>query len=193
MAYVASDVYENGIASEIFSGNVYIALASGERDKDDASFLKKILAISELRNGRGSNNDSSEGKDVAPAELNNVGDFNDKILSLLSISYNRTKSVEGDEKFSYCEINDGDNHNASKIATSFAIIKFSGNEEELTAYQVDNGGGEPSSIKFKGPTLTNNNKDQHKVLIVGNLTSNPTINEDSNFMFGGAKITFTEA
>ena len=114
-------------------------------------------------------------------------------MSLLSISYNRTKSVEGDEKFSYCEINDGDNHNASKIATSFAIIKFSGNEEELTAYQVDNGGGELSSIKFKGPTLTNNNKDQHKVLIVGNLTSNPTINEDSNFMLGGAKITFTEA
>ena len=37
------------------------------------------------------------------------------------------------------------------------------------------------------------NLEQHEVLIIGNLTSNPTINEDSNFMFGGAKITFIEA
>lgn len=198
MAYVASDVYENGIKNEILSGNVYIALTNGDKgSKTDDVFLKNVLAVSELRSGRGQNNDTSEltSGNINEATTNNIGSFANKVLNLLSISYNRTKSVEGDmENFSYCNVNGEDNTSAPRTATNFAIIKYEGNAAELTAYQVDDGiGGTTSSIIFKGPSINSNNISKHKVLIVGDLTSQPTINEDSNFMFGGARITFSEA
>lgn len=200
MAYVANDVYANGIMNEILSGsgNVYIALTNGDKgNKADDVFLKSVLAVSELRSGSGSINDTSEltNENINEAEKNNVGSFANKVLNLLSISYNRTKSVEGDmENFPYCNVNEEDGTSASRTATNFAIIKYEGNAAELTAYQVDDGiGGDTSSIIFKGPSISSSNKLKHKVLIVGDLTSQPTINEDSNFMFGGARITFSEA
>ena len=198
MAYVANDVYANGIINEILSGNVYIALTNGDKgNKTDDVFLKSVLAVSELRSGSGSNNDTSEltSGNISDAATNNVGSFANKVLNLLSISYNRTKSVEGDtENFPYCNVNGDDGTSASRTATNFAIIKYEGNAAELTAYQVDDGiGGATSSIIFKGPSISSSNILKHKVLIVGDLTSQPTINEDSNFMFGGARITFSEA
>lgn len=198
MAYVASDVYENGIKNEILSGNVYIALTNGDKgSKTDDVFLKNVLAVSELRSGSGQNNDTSEltSGNINEAATNNIGSFANKVLNLLSISYNRTKSVEGDtENFPYCNVNGDDSTSASRTATNFAIIKYEGNAAELTAYQVDDGiGGSTSSIIFKGPSINSSNISKHKVLIVGDLTSQPTINEDSNFMFGGARITFSEA
>lgn len=198
MAYVASDVYENGIKNEILSGNVYIALTNGDKgSKTDDVFLKNVLAVSELRSGSGQNNDTSEltSGNINDATTNNIGSFANKVLNLLSISYNRTKSVEGDtENFSHCNVNGEDSTAANRTATNFAIIKYEGNAAQLTAYQVDDGiGGATSSIIFKGPSINSNNISKHKVLIVGDLTSQPTINEDSNFMFGGARITFSEA
>ena len=197
MAYVASDVYGNGINNEILNGEakIYIALTSGDRTSspDDASFLKKILAVSELRSGSGSTNDSTEGVNGAPETVNNVGNFSDKILSLLSVSYNRTKSVEGDAaNFGLCDVNNSGVSDPSKVATNFAIIKYTGEVKPLVAYQVDNGNS-TDNIVFSGPSINSEDASNHKVLIVGSLTSNPTINKDSNFMFGGAKITFTEA
>lgn len=198
MAYVASDVYKNGIENEILSGNVYIALTNGDKgSKTDDVFLKNVLAISELRSGGGQNNDTSEltSGNINEATTNNIGSFANKVLNLLSISYNRTKSVEGDtENFPYCNVNGEDSAAASRTATNFAIVKYEGSSAELTAYQVDDGiGGATSSIIFKGPSISSSNISKHKVLIVGDLTSQPTINEDSNFMFGGARITFSEA
>lgn len=201
MAYVANEVYANGILNEILSdsGKIYIALTNGDKgDKTDAVFLKNVLAVSELRSGNGEKNDTTEltNENISTADTNNVGSFSNKILNLLSVSYNRTKSVEGDiENFSYCNVNDeSEGTTASRVATNFAIIKYEGNAANLTAYQVDdNVGGGTHSIIFKGPTISSNNISKHKVLIVGDLTSNPTINEDSNFMFGGARITFSEA
>lgn len=194
MAYVASDVYENGIANEIFGENkIYIALASGDRlpTETDSDFLKKVLAVSEIRVGKGTENDTTEQQENPSDGFNNVGEFGNKVLSLLSVAYNRTKSVEGDDNFSYCNINDSSVENKERNASYFAIIKFTGDITNLTAYQVDEGAGGLTDIKFKGPTITSD--EEHKVLIVGNLTSSPIINQDSNFMFGGAKITFTEA
>lgn len=198
MAYVANNVYANGINNEILAGNIYIALTNGDKgDKTDEVFLKNILAVSEIRSGSGSNNDTSEITDdnITNVETNNVGSFANKVLNLLSISYNRTKSVEGDiENFPYCSVNEEDGTSVSRMATHFAIIKYNGSIKELTAYQVDDSvNGNTHSIKFKGPEINSTNKSQHEVLIVGNLTSTPTINEDSNFMFGGARITFSEA
>ena len=198
MAYVANEVYANGIINEILNGNVYIALTNGDKgSKTDDVFLKSVLAVSEIRSGSGTNNDTSEltSGNINSATTNNVGTFSNKVLNLLSVSYNRTKSVEGDtENFPYCNVNGEDNTSASRTATNFAIIKYEGNAAELTAYQVDDGiGGATSSIIFKGPSISNSNISKHKVLIVGDLTSQPTINEDSNFMFGGARITFSEA
>lgn len=201
MAYVANDVYANGILNEILdeNGKVYIALTNGDKgDKTDAVFLKNVLAVSELRSGNGGKNDTTEltNDNISTAETNNVGSFSNKILNLLSVSYNRTKSVEGDtENFPYCNVNDeSTGTTASRMATHFAIIKYEGNAADLTAYQVDDSaGGGTHSIIFKGPTISSSNISKHKVLIVGDLTSNPTINEDSNFMFGGARITFSEA
>lgn len=200
MAYVANEVYANGIINEILSegGKIYIALTNGDKgSKTDDVFLKSVLAVSELRSGSGSNNDTSEltSGNINDAATNNVGSFANKVLNLLSISYNRTKSVEGDtENFPYCNVNGDDSTSAARTATNFAIIKYEGNAAELTAYQVDDGiGGATSSIIFKGPSINSSNISKHKVLIVGDLTSTPTINEDSNFMFGGARITFSEA
>lgn len=201
MAYVANDVYANGILNEILKedGKVYIALTNGDKgDKTDEVFLKSVLAVSELRSGNGEKNDTTEltNENINNAETNNVGSFSNKTLNLLSVSYNRTKSVEGDiDNFSYCNVNDeSEGTTASREATHFAIIKYEGMEADLTAYQVDDSiGGSTHSIIFKGPTISSSNITKHKVLIVGDLTSNPTINEDSNFMFGGARITFSEA
>jgi hypothetical protein len=196
MAYVASDVYENGIASEVFGDNIYIALAAGDRGptETDPEFLRKILAVSEIRKGRGVVNVTDEQEEEPSDVYNNVGEFRSKVLSLLSVAYNRTKSVEGDTtNFSYCDVNAPGDSEKIRNARHFAIIKFDGPVVPLTAYQVDNGDEGTTDIKFNGPTITTDNQGQHKVLIVGNLTSNPTINKDSNFMFGGAKITFTEA
>lgn len=201
MAYVANDVYANGILNEILSnnGNVYIALTNGDKgEKADAVFLKNVLAVSELRSGSGGINDTTEitSENIEQAGMNNVGSFSNKILNLLSVSYNRTKSVEGDtDNFPYCNVNDeSTGTSAPRTATHFAIIKYEGSAAELTAYQVDDSaGGGTHSIIFKGPAINSSNISKHKVLIVGDLTSNPTINEDSNFMFGGARITFSEA
>lgn len=190
MAYVAHDVYQNGINSEVFNTTkpVYIALVSAISGSD-SDILKSVLAVSELRQGSGSTNETNE-QTSTPSISNNVGTFSTKKLSLLSVPYNRTKSVKGDSNFSFCDVNDSNNQSASNVAIGFAIIQFNGAAADLTAYQVDNGGS-TTTVKFKGAPITS--ATGHKVLIVGNLTSNPTINEDSNFMFGGAQITFTEA
>lgn len=199
MAYVASDVYENGIKNEIFGENkIYIALASGDRsttDTDaDADFLKKVLAVSEIRVGKGDENDTDEQVENTTGVFNNVGEFSQKVLSLLSVAYNRTKSVEGDtNNFSHCDVNNPSITEKDRNAKFFAIIKFENPATPLTAYQKENGAGGLENIVFNGPTITTENVEKHKVLIVGNLTSTPIINQDSNFMFGGAKITFTEA
>lgn len=192
MAYVAHNVYAEGIDKKILgTDKIYIALINNIADNTNSGVLKNVLAVSELRQGSGSSVGSTEDLSVIPDTYNNVGNFVSKTLNLLSVSYNRTKSVKGDSNFNYCGVNEQDS-SASTTALGFAIIRYSGTPQKLIAYQVEDGGA-TKEVVFAGPSITNGNLDQHEVLIVGNLTSNPTINEDSNFMFGGAKITFTEA
>ena len=197
MAYVAHDVYQNGINSEVFdkSKPIYIALVSNiNRGSSDESILKSILAVSELRAGDGTASSNQTGEQTGTPTIDNkIGSFESKVLSLLSVPYNRTKSIEGDANFTYCDAQAPDAQGASRAALGFAIIQFTGNAADLVAYEVDNGGSSNTQVKFKGPVITTATANQNKVLIVGNLTSNPTINKDSNFMFGGAQITFTEA
>lgn len=192
MAYVAHSVYAEGIDKKILGDDkIYIALINNITDNTNNGVLKNVLAVSELRQGSGSSVGSTEDLSVIPGTYNKVGNFVSKTLNLLSVSYNRTKSVKGDSNFAYCGINEPDS-SASTTAFGFAIIRYTGNPVSLTAYEVEDGGS-TKKVVFAGPSITNGNLEQHEVLIVGNLTSNPTINEDSNFMFGGAKITFTEA
>lgn len=192
MAYVAHSVYAEGIDKKILGDDkIYIALINNITDNTNNGVLKNVLAVSELRQGSGSSVDSTEDLSVLPGTYNKVGTFATKTLNLLSVSYNRTKSVKGDNNFAYCGVNEPDS-NASTTALGFAIVRYTGNPVSLTAYEVEDGGS-TKKVVFAGPSITNTNLNEHEVLIVGNLTSNPTINEDSNFMFGGAKITFTEA
>ena len=196
MAYVAHDVYQNGINSEVFNTTkpIYIALVSNiNRGSSDENILKSILAVSELRAGNGTASDNQTGEQTGtPTIGNKIGSFSSKVLSLLSVPYNRTKSIEGDTNFTYCDAQNS-SAQANRVALGFAIIQFTGNAADLVAYEVDNGGSSNTQIKFKGPVITAATANKNKVLIVGSLTSNPTINKDSNFMFGGAQITFTEA
>ena len=193
MAYVAHSVYAEGIDKKILGDDkIYIALINNIADNTNNGVLKNVLAVSELRQGSGSSVGSTEDLSVLPGTYNKVGTFATKTLNLLSVSYNRTKSVKGDNSnFNYCGVNEPDS-SASTTALGFAIIRYTGTPQELIAYQVEDG-GDTKKVVFAGPSITNTNLNEHEVLIVGNLTSNPTINEDSNFMFGGAKITFTEA
>lgn len=192
MAYVAHNVYAEGIDKKILGDDkIYIALINNITDNTNNSVLKNVLAVSELRQGSGSSVGSTEDLNDLPGTYNKVGTFAAKTLNLLSVSYNRTKSVKGDDNFKYCGVNEPDS-SASTTALGFAIIRYTGTPQKLTAYQVEDGGN-TKKVVFAGPSITNTNLNEHEVLIVGNLTSNPTINEDSNFMFGGAKITFTEA
>lgn len=192
MAYVAHSVYADGINKKILGDDkIYIALINNITDTTNSSVLKNVLAVSELRQGNGSSVDSTEDLSNIPSTYNKVGTFAAKTLNLLSVSYNRTKSVKGDNNFGYCGVNESDS-SASTTALGFAIIRYTGTPQRLIAYQVEDG-GTIKEVVFAGPSIKNTNLNEHEVLIVGNLTSNPTINEDSNFMFGGAKITFTEA
>lgn len=192
MAYVAHSVYAEGIDKKILGDDkIYIALINNINDTTNNGVLKNVLAVSELRQGNGTSVDSTEELNTLPSTYNKVGNFVSKTLNLLSVSYNRTKSVKGDSNFNYCGVNEPDS-SASTTALGFAIIRYTGNPVSLTAYEVEDGGS-TKKVVFAGPSITNGNLEQHEVLIIGNLTSNPTINEDSNFMFGGAKITFTEA
>ena len=192
MAYVAHSVYADGIDKKILGEDrIYIALINNISDTTNNNVLKNVLAVSELRQGTGTSVDSTEELNTLPSTYNKVGNFVSKTLNHLSASYNRTKSVKGDSNFSYCGVNDPDS-GASTTALGFAIIKYTGSPIKLIAYKVEDGGSE-KEVVFAGPSITNSNLSEHEVLIIGNLTSNPTINEDSNFMFGGAKITFTEA
>ncbi len=192
MAYVAHSVYADGIDKKILGDDkIYIALINNISDTTTNNVLKNVLAVSELRQGNGTSVDSTEELNTLPGTYNKVGNFVSKTLNLLSVSYNRTKSVKGDSSFNYCGVNEPDS-GASTTALGFAIIRYTGNPARLIAYKVEDGGSE-KEVVFAGPSITSGNLSDHEVLIIGNLTSNPTINEDSNFMFGGAKITFTEA
>lgn len=192
MAYVAHSVYAEGIDKKILGDDkIYIALINNITDNTNNGVLKNVLAVSELRQGSGSSVGSTEDLSDLPGTYNKVGTFAAKTLNLLSVSYNRTKSVKGDNNFSYCGVNEPDS-SASTTALGFAIIRYTGTPQKLIAYQVEDG-GVTKEVVFAGPSITGSNLEQHEVLIVGNLTSTPTINEDSNFMFGGAKIIFTEA
>ena len=192
MAYVAHSVYADGIDKKILGDDkIYIALINNITDNTNNGVLKNVLAVSELRQGSGSSVGSTEDLINLPSTYNKVGTFDAKTLNLLSVSYNRTKSVKGDSNFNYCGVNEPDSR-ASTTALGFAIIRYTGTTQKLIAYQVEDGGS-IKEVVFAGPSITNANSNEHEVLIVGNLTSTPTINEDSNFMFGGAKITFTEA
>ena len=192
MAYVAHSVYAEGINKKILGNDkIYIALINNINDTTNNGVLKNVLAVSELRQGDGTSVDSTEELNALPNTYNKVGNFVSKTLNLLSVSYNRTKSVKGDNNFTYCGVNEPDS-SASTTALGFAIIRYTGSPTKLIAYKVEDG-GTTKEVVFAGPSITSGNSSDHEVLIIGNLTSNPTINEDSNFMFGGAKITFTEA
>ena len=107
MAYVAHSVYAEGINAKILgTDKIYIALINSTTQTEKNNVLKNVLAVSELRQGQGESVGSTEELEALPGTYNNVGNFVSKTLNLLSVSYNRTKSVKGDSNFDYCGVNE---------------------------------------------------------------------------------------
>lgn len=168
MAYINSDVYGNGINDTILSGSnkVFIGLLNSEG---------KLLAFSELRSGSGTTVSNNEV--TSPLDGGNFGTYSNSILNINKISYSRTASKVSDQT-------------TDPQATEFAIIKFDGSKDKITAYE--------GSV-FYGPALngevifTNNTSKVSNctILVRGTLSSPVTINASSNFMFAGATITFS--
>lgn len=173
MAFINSEIYGSGLSAKVLNDNVktFVALV-------DSS--EKILAYSEIRCGAGdgSTNISSETlkESVDTSKLNKVGSYDvaNKRLTINSIDYNRTASA----------LTTG-----SETATKFAIFKLkdgAGYSAATVSYTKDK-----KDYGFYGPTklgeYTNND-----ILISGDLSSSVTIGANSNFLFGGATITFSE-
>ena len=160
MAYVAHSVYADGIDKKILGDDkIYIALINNITDNTNNGVLKNVLAVSELRQGSGSSVGSTEDLINLPSTYNKVGTFNAKTLNLLSVSYNRTKSVKGDSNFNYCGVNEPDS-SASTTALGFAIIRYTGTPQKLIAYQVEDSGS-IKEVVFAGPSITNANSNEH--------------------------------
>lgn len=191
MAFIAHNVYKDGIDNTILKDDnkIFLALISADFESDENGgkiFDKdKVLALSELRSGSGliADNDSSDlEQGQINDHINKVGNFNKKVLTILPIPYNRTASII-------------DN---SGTANYFALIKYTGEGAAHQAYEVDtdtldaNGIPETKKIFFISPSSLDV-ADNFEVYLIGALSSNPTINANSNFMFGGASITFKEA
>lgn len=172
MSKINASVYKEGINNTILDADnrVIICLINEAEDK--------ILAYSEIRKGQGNsvtNTEITEPPSNEPLDMNSVGQFSsgEKKLTINPISYNRTKSALSD--------------NDSDVAAKFAIIPYTGASGSVESF--DDG----TQKYFWGPTadgLTNLNIAD--AYLIGDLTSTVQINSTSNFMFGGATISFSE-
>ena len=195
MAFISHNVYNKGIENTILNnddGYVFLALLSSafspnDTDSGEVVFERaNILAFSELRRGSGSitNVSSSElaEAEANSANINKLGKFDKKVLSLFPIAFNRTVSkIE-----------------ASSSAGHFALIKYKGTGKPVVSYSMDSEEVGPDglpvqkNVYFFGPDFEAADSD-FEVYLIGELSTTPTINQNSNFMFGGATITFKEA
>ena len=131
MAFIAHNVYKNGIDNTILNqeNKVFLALLTTDGFEEDGNgamiFNKdKVLAISELRAGVGTvatNNSDDLTVDEISSNVNAVGKFDKKVLTVLPISYNRTAAIV----------------NNSGTAGNFALIKYNGTPKSHLAYEVD--------------------------------------------------------
>ncbi len=178
MAYLNANVYKNGIGTsgggtsgELLEKNCFVALIP---DEVTSSTIKgsEICAVSELRNGLGTNADSTELTEVPTSVTNNIANWDDdnsKILNINNISYSRTKALKENE------------------VSYFAICKNSPNTSKpMGAYT----NGSNKEVLFLAPDI--DDEQDYEVVISGALSSAATLNTASNFMFSGATITFTE-
>lgn len=171
MAYISADVYNKGIENTILKNKVVICLIKGFNATSGLA-AGDILAFSEVREGSGSSVSSLE-QEAINDEINKVGFFSSKTLTLNPIAYNRTKS----------------NVTENSTAECFAIIPLK-NDATLGSVVAYNDGKDKV---FKGPTNIAAGLDLANVYLVGNLNTSVQINSASNFMFGGASITFSES
>lgn len=201
MAFISHNVYNKGIENTILNnsesgenaGYVFLALLNkafvpNDQNSGEVVFEEdKILAFSELRRGSGNiaNINSNElTSDEVSNTINKLGKFDKKVLSLFPIAFNRTVSRIGQ-------------NSGSSAAGFFALIKYKGTGKPITAYSMDTeeigSDGLPvqKDVCFLGPDFSD--KSKFEVYLIGELSTTPTINQNSNFMFGGATITFKEA
>ena len=200
MAFISHNVYNKGIENTILNSNdgyVFLALLSNtfslnETDSGEVVFDGSyVLAFSELRRGSGNITDVSSSElaenEANITNINKLGKFDKKVLSLFPIAFNRTVSNIGASS-------------GSSAAKCFALIKYKGNGEPVVSYSMDSdvvgadGLPEQKNVYFFGPNPEDfKDKSKFEVYLVGELSTTPTINQNSNFMFGGATITFKEA
>lgn len=178
MAYINSDVYENGLTHSILSGgntdngHTVVVLT----DNASLKILKgdNILAVSEARLCDSGVNNSDELK-TASGATNYIGSYatGSKQLNIDAIPYCRTQTIKGGQ------------------ANGFAVVHIkNGSPAQQTAYtKIVNGTSE--DVVFAG--FAKDKIAAGTVIISGALNSPVTLNADSNFMFGGAVINFTEA
>lgn len=172
MAYISADVYNKGIENTILKNKVVICLIKGFNATSGLA-AGDILAFSEVRELSGSDVSSLEQETTPSDTLNKVGFFSSKTLTLNPIAYNRTKS----------------NVTENSTAECFAIIPLKSNASIGTVVAYNDG----KDKVFKGPTNIAEGLDLANVYLVGNLNTSVQINSASNFMFGGASITFSES
>lgn len=199
MAFISHNVYNKGIENTILNnddGYVFLALlnqafATNDQNSGEVVFDEKnVLAFSELRRGSGNiaNINSNElTSDEVSNTINKLGKFDKKVLSLFPIAFNRTVSRVGPNA-------------GGSTAGFFALIKYKGSGKPVVSYSMDtedlDSDGLPvqKNVCFFGPDLADfDDKSKFEVYLIGELSTTPTINENSNFMFGGATITFKEA
>lgn len=165
MAYLNPNVYLNGLNSEL-SEKCFIALVS---NKVSSTTLNgsDIIAFSEIRKGLGDSCDNTALSE-APEEVsdNNIASYDNKVLTINSIGYSRTTSIASD---------------SNNTAMYFAICKAGDMGENKIAY---------TGANFYGPTIEDNSI--FEVIISGALSTSATLNSNSNFMFSGASISFSE-
>lgn len=197
MAFISHNVYNKGIENTILNnddGYVFLALLNSaftpnDQNSGEVVFEKdNVLAFSELRRGSGNiaNINSNElASEEVSNTINKLGKFDKKVLILFPIAFNRTVSRVGQ-------------NTGSSAAGFFALIKYKGSGKPVVAYSMDteelgsNGLPVQKDVCFFGPDF-DDDKSNFEVYLVGELSTTPTINQNSNFMFGGATITFKEA
>lgn len=183
MAYINTDVYQNGLTNSILNGEKtngngtgYTVVVLTSSASLTTLTTDSILAVSEARLCKDGDNTSDELTGGAVTEVtNHIGSYSvgSKQLNIDAIPYCRTKTIK------------------PGTANGFAVVYISeGSPTSQTAYTkiVD---GVSQNVNFAG--FDDDVIVKGQVIISGALNSNVTLNNDSNFMFGGAVINFTEA
>lgn len=179
MAYINTDVYHRGLTNSILngkeSGDYTVVVLTKTAITSPTISADSILAVSEARFCADGNNNSDEQSGSITTVTNYIGSYvtSSKQLNIDAIPYCRTKTV------------------TAGTANGFAIVHIKNQSPTSQVAYTKIEDGVTKDVTFAG--FTKDTIATGDVIIAGALNSSVTLNNDSNFMFGGAVINFTEA